>query len=188
MGEALKPTAIAEALGAYRQFLEQKVCIAPTYGLNSAEAELHPMLKPHQAAAIRWMIEGGRRALFAAFGLSKTIIQLEAIRVCRQRAGGMALIIIPLGVRQEFYQDAAKLGITVQFVRRIEECTDSEGIYLTNYETIRDRKLDPRLFSAVSLDEASILRGFGGSKTFREFMALIAGDDRKAGTTTEGIR
>src|SRR3546814_3260293 len=82
----------------------------------------------------------------------------------------MALIIIPLGVRQEFYQDAAKLGITVQFVRRIEECTDSEGIYLTNYETIRDRKLDPRLFSAVSLDEASILRGFGGSKTFREFM------------------
>src|SRR3546814_4250449 len=80
------------------------------------------------------------------------------------------------------------LGITVQFVRRIEECTDSEGIYLTNYETIRDRKLDPRLFSAVSLDEASILRGFGGSKTFREFMALIAGDDRKAGTTTEGIR
>src|SRR3546814_17177393 len=97
----------------------------------------------------------------------------------------MALIIIPLGVRQEFYQDAAKLGITVQFVRRIEECTDSEGIYLTNYETIRDRKLDPRLFSAVSLDEASILRGFGGSKTFREFMALIAGDDRKAGTKTE---
>src|SRR3546814_18179658 len=100
MGEALKPTAIAEALGAYRQFLEQKVCIAPTYGLNSAEAELHPMLKPHQAAAIRWMIEGGRRALFAAFGLGKTIIQLEAIRVCRQRAGGMALIIIPLGVRR----------------------------------------------------------------------------------------
>src|SRR3546814_17367559 len=83
-----------------------------------------------------------------------------------------------------FYQDAAKLGITVQFVRRIEECTDSEGIYLTNYETIRDRKLDPRLFSAVSLDAASILRGFGGSKPFRAFMALIAGDDRKADRKT----
>jgi hypothetical protein len=29
------------------------------------------------------------------------------------------------------------------------------------------------------LDEAGILRGFGGTKTFREFMATIAGDDRR---------
>lgn len=188
MGDALKPTAIADALAAYRQFLEQKVCVAPTYGVAAGTADLHPMLKPHQAAAVQWMIDGGRRALFAAFGLGKTIIQLEAIRICRDRAGGMGLIIIPLGVRQEFYADAAKLGIAVKFVRRIEECEDPAGIYLTNYETVRDGKLDPRLFSAVSLDEASILRGFGGSKTFRNFMALIAGDDREAGTKTEGIR
>lgn len=188
MGDSLKPTTIAEALATYRSFLEEKVCVAPVYGVEAGAAELHPMLKPHQAAAVQWMIDGGRRALFAAFGLGKTVIQLEAIRVCRARAGGMGLIIIPLGVRQEFYADAVKLGITVKFVRRIEECEDPEGIYLTNYETVRDGKLDPRLFSAVSLDEASILRGFGGRKTFREFMALIAGDDRKAGTKTEGIR
>ena len=33
---------------------------------------------------------------------------------------------------------------------------------------------------AVSLDEAAILRGFGGTKTFRELMAVLAGDDRRA--------
>lgn len=41
---------------------------------------------------------------------------------------------------------------------------------------MRDGKLDPRHFNVASLDEASILRGFGGTKTFREFMALFAGD------------
>jgi hypothetical protein len=187
MGSAPTQTLIAETLAKYRRFLEQKICIAPSYGIAET-AELHPCLKPHQAAAIQWMIDGGRRALFAAFGLGKTIIQIEVIRICRERAGGMGLIIIPLGVRQEFIRDAAKLGIKIKFVRRIEECDDPEGIYLTNYESVRDRKLDPRLFSAVSLDEASILRGFGGSKTFREFMALIAGDDRAEGVKTEGIR
>jgi hypothetical protein len=49
------------------------------------------------------------------------------------------------------------------------------GIYLTNYETVRDGKLDPREFNVASLDEASCLRAFGGSKTFREFMRLFEG-------------
>jgi DNA modification methylase len=172
----------------YQAFLEAKVCVAPVFGEPVQLARLHPILKPHQAAAVQWLIDGGRRALFAAFGLGKSVIQLETVRICMQRAGGMGLIIIPLGVRQEFYRDALMLGITVKFVRRIEECDDQTVIYLTNYETIRDRKLDPRLFAVVSLDEASILRGFGGSKTFREFMALIAGDDRATGVKSDGVR
>src|SRR5690606_2201625 len=32
--------------------------------------------------------------------------------------------------------------------------------------------------TAASLDEASVLRGFGGTKTFREFMRLFAGDGK----------
>lgn len=57
-------------------------------------------------------------------------------------------------------------------MRRFEEC-ESDGIYLTNYETIRDAKMDPRKFVGCSLDEAAILRGFGGTKTFREFMRVF---------------
>jgi hypothetical protein len=48
-------------------------------------------------------------------------------------------------------------------------------VYLTNYESIRDGKLDPRQFTGISLDEASILRGLGGTKTFRAFMAKFEG-------------
>lgn len=163
-------------MDAYTRFLKAKVTLATDAGFPCAPHEVNPMLKPHQVAMVCWAVQGGRRALFAAFGLGKSVMQLEIVRLTRAKAGGMALIVIPLGVRQEFIRDAAMLGITVRFVRRIDECSDPEGIYITNYETIRDGKLDPTLFTVASLDEASCLRGFGGTKTFREFMALFAGD------------
>ncbi len=166
----------ANILSDYTKFLQQKVVKAESYGFDVADSEINPILKPHQRAIVRWAVRGGRRAIFAAFGLGKTVMELEIVRIVRQRIGGMALIVLPLGVRQEFMRDAAMLGITVTFIRRIEEATDPEGIYLTNYETVRDGKLDPQLFSVACLDEADCLRGFGGTKTFREFMAIFAGD------------
>ena len=164
----------------YEDFLRAKVRMAESFGFEISAEDVNPKLKPHQVQIVIWAVAGGRRAIFCAFGLGKTVIQLECVRITRARAGGMGLIVIPLGVRQEFMRDAAMLGIPVKFVRSIEECTDPEGIYLTNYETVRDGKLDPRAFSVASLDEAACLRGFGGTKTFREFMALFAGDDRRS--------
>lgn len=159
----------------YEEFLRAKVKMADRIGFDIDASEVNPLLKPHQNAIVRWACSGGRRAIFAAFGLGKSMMQLEVVRLVLTRVGGKGLIVIPLGVRQEFYRDAATLGTTVKFIRRIEEC-DSDGIYLTNYETVRDGKLDPQQFTVASLDEASCLRGFGGTKTFREFMALFAGD------------
>jgi DNA modification methylase len=153
----------------YDEFLRAKVPIARPGDVSVAAIETHFSAKPHQAACARWMIAGGRRALFASFGLGKTRIQLDVIRCLIAMHGGRGLIVIPLGVRQEFVRDALAMGVEVTFVRRIEECGES-GIYLTNYETIRDGKMDPADFTAASLDEASVLRGFGGTKTFREFM------------------
>lgn len=166
----------ANILSDYSNFLQQKVVKAESFGFDISDSDINPILKPHQRAIVHWAVRGGRRAIFAAFGLGKTVMELEIVRIVRQRIGGMALIVLPLGVRQEFMRDAAMLGITVKFIRRIEEATDPEGIYLSNYETVRDGKLDPQLFSVACLDEADCLRGFGGTKTFREFMAIFAGD------------
>lgn len=160
----------------YLDFLRSKIKLADSFGFEVSDEEINPVLKPHQRDIVRWLVRMGRAACFAAFGLGKSVIQLEAVRLTRERAGGMALIVIPLGVRQEFLRDAAMLGIEIRFIRRIEEADDPTGIYLTNYESVRDGKLDPRRFTVASLDEASCLRGFGGTKTFREFMALFAGD------------
>lgn len=162
----------------YDHFLKSKVRMAQDLGVPCRPEAFSDRLKPHQAAAAQWMVAGGRRACFASFGLGKSVIQLEAVRETAAAAGGRGLIVIPLGVRQEFRRDAVKIlgwAEPPKFIRRIEEAGE-EGIYLTNYETIRDGKLDPCYFTAVSLDEASILRGFGGSKTFREFMRLFTGD------------
>ncbi len=175
---------------AYDDFLRAKVALPEEQGFPCEPHEVNQLLKLHQIAMVCWAVRGGRRALFAAFGLGKSVMQLEIVRLTRARAGGMGLIVIPLGVRQEFIRDAGMLGITVKFIRRIDECDDPAGIYLTNYETIRDGKLDPTLFTVASLDEASCLRGFGGTKTFREFMALFAGDRKTidARVRTDGVR
>ncbi len=158
---------------AYDDFLAAKVPPSPTCGFDIDPGRVNPILKDHQRAMVVWSVARGRAAVFAAFGLGKSVMQLEIARIMRELAAGLALIVIPLGVRQEFVRDAAMLGIRVKFIRRIEEVDDPELIYLTNYETIRDGKLDPNHFAVACLDEASCLRGFGGSKTFREFMRLF---------------
>lgn len=184
----------------YDSFLSAKIRMAPEGGFAVTEEEINPILLPHHKAIVIWACAGGRRAIFAAFGLGKTVIQIELMRIVLSRFGGRGLIVIPLGVRQEFRRDAAMLATgdhpkitdaqraelaawragrpdrayAVTFIRSIAEAGET-GIYLSNYETVRDGKLDPRQFLAASLDEASCLRGFGGSKTFREFMRLFEG-------------
>jgi len=169
---------MANTLQQYSDFLKSKIRLAQPDGFHCDLSELNPALKQHNKLMVKWMVEGGRRACFASFGLHKTVTQLETIRVLLSKTGGRGLIIAPLGVRQEFNNDATSIlgwSSGPRFIRNIKEA-DATGIYITNYETVRDGKLDPRLFNAASLDEASILRGLGGSKTFREFMRLFTGD------------
>lgn len=157
----------------YLDFLRAKAAIAPRQGLAIEVGDLNPLLRGHQAAIVRWAVAGGCRAIFAAFGLGKTFMQIETLSAIVGPAGGRALIVAPLGVRQEFLADAAKLGRAITVIRSAEEIV-GPGLYLTHYEPVRDGKIDPALFDATSLDEASVLRGMGGTKTFREFMRLFA--------------
>ena len=159
------------ASNTYQAFIEAK---APTTSLDGrpdiTAGDIHPMLFPHQRAIVEWAVRGGRRAIFAAFGLGKSVMQLETLRLVTP-PGARSLIICPLGVRAEFRHDAELLGIDVTFVRRSDE-VDGPGTYITNYESVRDGKLDVGLFTAVSLDEASVLRSFG-SKTYISFLQLF---------------
>ncbi|PPU32114.1 DNA methyltransferase [Xanthomonas sp. CFBP 7912] len=157
----------------YREFLKRKVRVAPSLGFDVSPDDVHPILKPHQRDSVVWACSGGRRALFQRFGLGKSMQQLEIMRLARAHAGGAVGIVVPLGVRQEFRRDAGKLGLDTRFVRTSAEVDpDFDGIHLTNYESVRDGKLDPNLFTAASLDEASLLRSFG-SKTYQQFLTLF---------------
>lgn len=155
----------------YHEFLRRKASVAKQSGFKITDDDINPILKPHQRDIVRWAVAGGRRAIFAKFGLGKSVMQLEILRIIAQRETGRGLIVAPLGVRQEFKRDAAMLGFDIKFVRHIDEC-DGQGLYMTNYETIRDGKLDPNGFVAVSLDEASVLRSYG-SKTYQTFLQIF---------------
>mgnify|MGYP001220159128 CR=1 FL=1 len=158
----------------YRQFLETKIKMAPRTGFEVSEDEINPALQPHQRDIVRWGVAGGRRAYFARFGLGKTVMELETSRLILERAGGRGLIVMPQDVRIEFRDDARNIlgwSTVPEFIRRIEDA-DETGLYLTNYETIREGKLDPAEFTVASLDEAAVLRSYG-SKTYQEFLPLF---------------
>lgn len=156
----------------YREFLESKIDLATDSGFVVDRSKINPALKPHQADAVAWALKGGRRALFEAFGLGKTVQEIEFCHLAAEHTGGRALIVLPLGVKQEFTRDAAELlGYDKpEYCRTMEEvrACDSQ-IVLTNYERVRDGDIDPAYFVATSLDEASVLRSFG-SKTYQTFL------------------
>ena len=159
----------------YREFVKAKIKMAELNGVPCEKSEINPILFPHQRDIVQWAVQGGQRAIFAAFGLGKTMMQIEIARILHDKTGARALIVCPLGVRQEFMRDGNTLGVQFEFVRRTEEVEQSKGaFFLTNYESIRDGKLDPTLFNCVSLDEASVLRSYG-SKTYQEFLPLFEG-------------
>ncbi len=163
----------------YLDFLRSKIEVAADTGFNVNPADIHQALqeKPHERDAVVWAIKGGRRALFESFGLGKTVQELEWCYQIVKHKGGKALIVLPLGVRQEFTHDAAELLHIKppQYVRTMEEVGAASGdILMTNYERVRDGDIDPHYFTATCLDEASVLRSYG-SKTFQTFMNLFKG-------------
>lgn len=161
----------------YQDFLLSKVAFAPETGFEISKEKINPALKPHQRDAVMWAVKGGRRALFEAFGLGKTVQELEWCRIITAEKGGKALIVMPLGVRQEFTKDAQELlGIPApQYVRTMAEVKAAETqIVITNYERVRDGDIDPTYFTATALDEASCLRDYG-SKTYQTFTEKFKG-------------
>lgn len=162
----------------YLEFLRTKIDIAKETGFEVDKGKLNPALKPHQKDAVAWALKGGKRALFESYGLGKTVQELEFLyQVLKHEGKGKALLVCPLGVKQEFTRDAVKvLGYGApEYVRTMEEVYNSKtDIVMTNYERVRDGDIEPKYFIATSLDEASVLRSFG-SKTYQTFLDKFKG-------------
>lgn len=161
----------------YLEFLKTKIDLAAESGFALDPEQINPALKPHQKDAVIWALKGGRRALFESFGLGKTVQEIEFCHQAAVHEQGRALIVLPLGVKQEFTRDAVEvLGYEKpEYCRTMEEVERSTAqIVLTNYERVRDGDIRPDYFAAASLDEASVLRSFG-SKTYQTFLDKFKG-------------
>lgn len=144
----------------YQEFLEKKVVIAKDYGFEPLPTIGN--ILPHAQAITQWAVRGGRRAIFASFGLTKTAMQLEIAHQVIKHTGKPFLIGMPLNVVDEFRDDLEEWFPGEYDLQYITD-TDSVGelevkIYATNYERIRKGDIDASLFGGVSFDEASILR------------------------------
>jgi DNA modification methylase len=147
--------------GNYKEFLEKKIVVAGTFGTEIDKSKINPIAKPHQKDIIHWAISGGRRAIFASFGLGKSLMQLEIARLIIEHTGKPFLICMPLGVVGEFRDDNELLGakFPIKYITDTDEVETSElAIYVTNYERVRKGDIKPEFFGGVSFDEASILR------------------------------
>ena len=163
----------------YIDFLKQKMAISSQTGFEVSEDALTPSLFPHVKDTVRWAVRGGCRAIFSSFGMQKTVTQLEIERVIIESEGGAGLIVCPKRVVVEFITQAKEhLNMDVTYVRTMDEVKACQTpIMITNYERVRDGevgvRIDPNYFTVTSLDEASVLRGFG-TKTYQEFLPLFS--------------
>lgn len=162
----------------YEEFLKNKMAISHQSGLTISDDDINPSLYPHVRDTVKWAIAGGRRAIFSSFGMQKTVTQLEILRIIIKKEGGKGLIVCPKRVVPEFVSQGKKhLGMDVKYVRTMQEVEACEtDIMITNYERVRDGavgvRIDPDYFKVTSLDEASVLRGYG-TKTYQEFLPLF---------------
>lgn len=145
----------------YLEFIENKILVAENYGFDIDRKSLPDILLNHQKDITKWALHGGRRAVFASFGLGKTIMQLEVARQVILKTKKPFLIGLPLGVIGEFKRDNELLntGIEIQYITDSDNLDELKPkIYLTNYERIRKGDIDASKFGGVSFDEASVLR------------------------------
>lgn len=164
----------------YLDFLKQKMAISAENGFKVSDDDLTPSLFPHVKDTVKWAVKGGQRAIFSSFGMQKTVTQLEILRLIAIHENGKCLVVCPRRVVVEFEEQAQKhLHLPVKYVRTMQEVKEFENdydIFITNYERVRDGedgvRIDPNYFVATSLDEASVLRGYG-TKTYQEFLPLF---------------
>jgi hypothetical protein len=158
----------------YQDFLNRKIKLAEKRGFEFPDEALHPILKPHQRDIAAWAIRGGCRAIFASFGLGKSLIQIEILKMICIRMNMPVLIVCPLGVKHEFIRDARKVKIDIKYITSTDQLDDHK-FYITNYERIRMGSIDPSKFAGVSFDEASILRSLETDTTeaiMKHFMTV----------------
>lgn len=156
----------------YLAFLKRKIPQAEVAGFIPL-SPAHESLFPHQRDICEWAIKGGRRAVFANFGLGKSRIHIQLAKWVTEYTGRKFLIIAPLGVRQEFtLSDGPAMDVEIQYVRTdAEVASATSDILITNYERVRDGGIDVTQFSGMGLDEASCLRSYG-SQTYQEMLKV----------------
>lgn len=148
-------------LNDYYNLLNSKRFIFESQGIEVNKDELPEILFDFQRDIVQHALKKGRFAVFAKFGLGKTLIQLSWANLIHRYTGKDILILAPLAVSYQTHREARdKLNIDIHLCRRHEDIRP--GINITNYEMLEH--FNPESFIGIVLDESSILKAYSGTR------------------------
>lgn len=143
----------AKTIDEYEAFKARKAISSTYKGFDANTGR--PWLHPFQAYIADIALKHGRYAVFADTGLGKTRIEICIAQEVVRKTKGRVLILAPLGVVPQTVAEAEKLGVNIS--RDLGE----GDIVALNYDKLH--LVDPSQFSAILLDESSILKNFAGA-------------------------
>lgn len=137
----------------YAEFLAAKRQRLARYGPDCSPIDLPSSLFDFQRHIVAWAVRQGRAAIFADTGLGKTRMQLAwADRVTA--VNGRALILAPLAVAQQTIREAERMGVELTYVA--DRGSPAGRLSISNYDRLH--LLDPAAYTAIVLDESSVLK------------------------------
>lgn len=150
----------------YEIFLKNKLIRREPSGLDIKTN--NNILFDWQKSIVNWGLKNGKTAFFEDCGLGKTGQQVTwANEICKAE-GGSALILAPLAVSIQTKREARKFGYDINIAEAQSDI--KPGINITNYEKLNH--FDTSKFTAVVLDESSILKSYMG-KTKRAIISAF---------------
>ena len=108
----------------YQEFLQQKQKTHIESGFEVAQ--LNSNLFDFQKFIVKRALKAGKYAIFADCGLGKTLMQLEWAYQVQKNTNKPVLILMPLAVKGQTMQEAAKFGI------------DTTNIHFYNYDQLEN--------------------------------------------------
>jgi hypothetical protein len=137
----------------YAEFLAGKLPSVKPAGIGPRP--LPRALKRFQRDIVDWSLRQGRAAIFAGTGLGKTVQQLAWADAIVADTKKPALVLAPLAVAQQTVKEAEKFDID-GVAYAADRSAPPARIVVTNYDRLG--KFDPAVFSAIVLDESSIIK------------------------------
>ena len=139
----------------YKEFLNKKHQVLKDCGFTVESSLINSKLFDYQADIVKWALKKGRAAIFADTGLGKTIMQCEWARHVAKHTNKPVLILAPLCISEQTQREAKNI-LDMDVVRYSQDLDNYSGVYVTNYEQIRN--IDFSVFGGIVLDESSILK------------------------------
>lgn len=128
-------------------------------GLDQLRPEIYGQKHEFQPHVIQWALKLGCAAIFANYGMGKTLMQSMWAEQVAKQTGKRVLILAPWAVAHQTVKSVAGFGIEIAYCKNEAEAKD-HAIAITNYDRLKD--FDPSQYGGVVLDESSILKQYRG--------------------------